>query len=743
MPERTVIGGRYEVMRTVSEGRRATVLQALDLVHDRLVALKVYPVRDDDRDALLAEARVLMSIRPHPGLPVVRGDLFTDAGDQYVVVMNWVDGTDLQQVLDEEGDPGLPLQEVIDDLAQVADALDHLHAHDPPIVHGDVKPANLVRTTDGHVVLVDFDLAGAGADASRVGTLGYVAPEVATGEKPSPAADVFGLGATIVTLLNGQPPHEAAPTFPSVDPAERSHLARVLRSALATEPARRPRSAGRLIANLRSAARGELPSGVIALLAAEVCESARLWREDPDEMRAAMTRLRDHRDTVVERHHGRVVSSMNEGDRTIAVFREASGAALAARDLHDELTVDQFPPGFDVRLRIAVAVGEAMLTDGAYTGAVVDHVLALRTLAEPGATLVPEATAELLVGLVGREISIVPLGQPASSALARGGSVFGVTRPGREHTARLAGPAVSELPPPIATDPPPPAPAAERVPTRASVIADALQRLSTLVPLVVGGLALIYAFVLAPELGMATPALLIAAVAFAVAIGAFVRSYRAGERARAEIVERVARARAEALERAQLHEHVTAGFAALATDESRNGLRIVSALRAEYDAMSRLVEREAARVPSNLATLLPDLTADAYGHGMSALSDALELLQLAEGPEHRRLLGELHDVERRLAGDAYDDDRARARDEQRRDTRRQLVLRHAEGRARAGDLMFEAEQCTTALAEARVELASSGAGDQHADVDTVVRNLQTTIRNVRELQEELRQLGYA
>ena len=126
MDDRELLGSRYEVLRTVSDGRRACVLQALDHVHDRNVALKVFPVGDVDRDELLAEARVLMSIAPHPGLPVVRGDFFTDDGDRYVLVMNWIDGRDLQEVLEDEGEPGLLLEEVIDDLAQVADALDHL-----------------------------------------------------------------------------------------------------------------------------------------------------------------------------------------------------------------------------------------------------------------------------------------------------------------------------------------------------------------------------------------------------------------------------------------------------------------------------------------------------------------------------------------------------------------------------------------------------------------------------------------
>ena len=120
-------------MRTVSAGRRATVLQALDRQHEKLVALKVYPVTNDaDREELLSEARVLLSITPHAALPVVRGDFFIDDPARYVVVMDWVDGVDLEHVLDEDGDPGLPLSQVLDDIAQAAAALDHLHAHVPP-----------------------------------------------------------------------------------------------------------------------------------------------------------------------------------------------------------------------------------------------------------------------------------------------------------------------------------------------------------------------------------------------------------------------------------------------------------------------------------------------------------------------------------------------------------------------------------------------------------------------------------
>jgi serine/threonine protein kinase len=249
-----LLAARYEVLRTVSEGPRASVFQALDHVHENLVALKCFPVRDADRAQLLAESRLLMSLPPHQALPVVRGDFFTDDG-RYVLVLNWVDGTDLEQWLDDEGDPALPLDEVTEILALVATALDHLHTQDPPIVHGDVKPANIIRTAKRGIVLVDFDIAGAATGPAGVGTVGYVAPEVVAGEKPTPAADVYGLAATAVSLLDGGLPSDGPPTYPGIEPSVRAQVARVLRSALAADPARRPRTAGRLVENLRRAQR--------------------------------------------------------------------------------------------------------------------------------------------------------------------------------------------------------------------------------------------------------------------------------------------------------------------------------------------------------------------------------------------------------------------------------------------------------------------------------------------------------
>jgi hypothetical protein len=737
-----VFDERYEVLGTVSDGRRAAVLQALDQRHERLVALKVYPVADADRDDLLAEVRLLMSIEPHPGLPVVRGDFFTPDGDRYVVVMNWVDGSDLQHDLEERGDPGLPLDEVLEELTQVASALDHLHAHEPPIVHGDVKPANLVKTAGGRVVLVDFDIAGAQLATGRVGTVGYVAPEVAAGEKPSPAADVFGLAATAVALLNGRPPTEAVPSYPGLEPLVQARLARVLRSALAVDPTRRPSRAGDLVERLRTARRtDDHPSGVVALLATEVADASLMWAADKEEMQAAMSRLRDVQDDVVESHGGHVATSMNEGNRMIAVFRDASAAASAALALHDRVAEEPFPPGIEVRLQASVAVGEAVLVDGVYGGAVVDHVLGLRGSAAPGSTITSEPTAELLVGMIGQGLSIVPLGEVVSPQLAPGTAVFGLTRPGQEaSTAVASAPVVPSAPPTFAT------PVPKSGPSRWAVAGEAALASSTLVALTVVGLAAISLFVLASELdtvGLSSAALILGVVA------SFGWHYSRGYAAAADQIHEEERdraieeqARRDDHERSELRHRLDAGFAHLGTEGGREGIRVLDGLADEYDAAAELLRRSQDRPAMAVSALLPQLVEETHHHGMTALSDALELLEFADGAQRHRLQRELEEIEARVDDDAYVDDRERSRDEQRLLSHRQLLARHVEARQRAQDLLFEAERCRDALAETRIELASVRAGDTQVDVDAVVQTLQDTIHRVRDVQEELRALGY-
>lgn len=241
---------RYRPVDVVAEGGQGRLIRGIDRQHDRPVALKVRRVASvEQRNHVLAEARVLLALRAHPGLPTVREDFFE--GDTYVLVMDWVDGASLDQVVATRGAPGMPLPSVLRWAEQLAAAIDHLHAHRPVIVHGDVKPANVVLTPDDRVVLVDFGIATSGLTASA-GTVGYTAPEVLDGEAPTPAADVYGLAATMLALLTGRPPGEVRPPWDGVDPTAVQVIERALRSGLSLEPQRRPASAGELVERMRS-----------------------------------------------------------------------------------------------------------------------------------------------------------------------------------------------------------------------------------------------------------------------------------------------------------------------------------------------------------------------------------------------------------------------------------------------------------------------------------------------------------
>jgi len=195
---------RYQPLDTVAETVHSRLIRGVDLVHDRPVALKIRTVHTPDQHASARrEARTLLTLQPHPGLPTVRDDFVE--GDDYVLVLDWVEGTDLARVLAARGSPGMPPAMVLAWVRDLADAAGHLHRHDPPIIHGDIKPANAILTPTGRVVLVDLGNATDSAVAS-LGTPGFAAPEVAFGGVATVGADIYGLAATTYALLAGRPP---------------------------------------------------------------------------------------------------------------------------------------------------------------------------------------------------------------------------------------------------------------------------------------------------------------------------------------------------------------------------------------------------------------------------------------------------------------------------------------------------------------------------------------------------------
>lgn len=230
-----LLDGRYEVVRPLAVGAQGRVVLAQDQRHDRRVVIKSRPADE----AALAEARALYRLRPHPSIPLLRDD-FTEDGEVHLV-MDWIKGTDLADHVDRHSLPRLA--EVAEWLGPVADALDHLHAHVPPVMHGDVKPANIVRAENGATVLVDLGAVGRPA----IGTSGYRAPETAS-RPPAPPADIYALAVTVYVLLTGSLPKPGRfDHMPTVSPADVARVRRVLEWGMQLDPDSRPPSARSLV----------------------------------------------------------------------------------------------------------------------------------------------------------------------------------------------------------------------------------------------------------------------------------------------------------------------------------------------------------------------------------------------------------------------------------------------------------------------------------------------------------------
>ena len=398
------VADRYEPLEVIGRGGEATVFKAVDTRHERLVALKVRVVPPTGSpDDLLTEARALLSLPSHPGLAHARDDLFDDG--RHVLVLDWVEGVNLARLLADEGAPGLPVTSVLRWIAQAAEALTVLHQHG--VVHGDVKPANLILDRDGRVVLVDLGSSSVPLTGHpRGGTTGFRAPEVAAGAPADRVSDVFGLAATAFTLLTGSPPTGRRPEWNGVTPDVAERLEVALRAGLSIDPARRPATPGELVERLRAGWDDQTPTGVGTVLLTDVVDSSTLWEQSPQRVPALLAEMQLVVDRNVEEHGGRRIGATVEGDTTVSVFPSVSsalGAAVAVqRDLANR-------PGA-LRVRAGMATGELVPLNGDVHGPTLNRAARVRDLARAGEIVLSASTADVVRVAPPEGIDLIPLG---------------------------------------------------------------------------------------------------------------------------------------------------------------------------------------------------------------------------------------------------------------------------------------------------------------------------------------------
>jgi serine/threonine-protein kinase len=263
----SLLADRYRVIRRLGSGGAATVFLCEDQRLGRKVAVKRMHAHspEDIQARLRREARLGASLSHQNLVSVFDTETYEEG---VFIVMEYVEGETLADALARGP---LDAGRVIEILRGVAAALDHLHREG--IVHRDVKPANILLGADGSVKLSDLGV-GLATDNTRItqsgqvlGTPAYMSPEQIDGARPTPATDIYALGAVAYEMLAGEkavkgssplevahrvtsdPPPDLRRAWPSAPPA----VAAAIKEAMSHDPSRRPSSAGELVGELSDA----------------------------------------------------------------------------------------------------------------------------------------------------------------------------------------------------------------------------------------------------------------------------------------------------------------------------------------------------------------------------------------------------------------------------------------------------------------------------------------------------------
>src|SRR5437588_5797233 len=263
----TIIGNRYRLVQILGEGGMGAVYKARDIELDRVIALKVIrPELASNPEILQRFKQELILARQVTDRNVIRIFDLGEAGGIKFITMEYVEGESLYQILRTNGK--VPVPEAVDIMRQMLSGLQS--AHREGVIHRDLKPGNIMRDSQGRIVVMDFGLArsleggGMTLTGTMMGTMEYMSPEQAQAKQVDARSDIFTVGLICYELLAGVTPFHADSAIASLvrrtseraipvsdhDGTIPTSLSNIVSKCLERDPNQRYQNAGEVLRDL-------------------------------------------------------------------------------------------------------------------------------------------------------------------------------------------------------------------------------------------------------------------------------------------------------------------------------------------------------------------------------------------------------------------------------------------------------------------------------------------------------------
>lgn len=264
-----VYNGRYRVEKLIANGGMSRTYLSTDIDTGKQYLLKLINIRNESLNyinLIKKEAKLLQDINHNNAPHIV--DSFAES-NEYVLVSEYIDGETLETILTKSNGK-LNTTTAIQIILQVADVVSYMHSLNPPIIHRDIKPLNVIITNDGRVKLVDFGIARRLVLEERYPdyhitlSRGYAAPEQYVGQEDQ-RSDIFSLGMMLHRLVTGidpnKPPYETPP-IRVVDKSFHNGLAYVIEKSIQRDPNERYQTCDEFISDLKNYERVKIKKSI-------------------------------------------------------------------------------------------------------------------------------------------------------------------------------------------------------------------------------------------------------------------------------------------------------------------------------------------------------------------------------------------------------------------------------------------------------------------------------------------------